>query len=81
MAVYRVVYHLADGREITASGEDAVDFSEQLYTGEVKGEWLINPVDEATGFQKLIHLSQVIDIDQYHDVDSLGQEEDSDSEC
>ena len=81
MAVYRVVYNLNDGRQITMSGEDAVDFSEQLYTGEIKGEWLICPVDEVTGFQKLIHLSQVVDIDQYHDVDSLNQEEEeSDSE-
>ena len=75
MSVYRVVYHLNDGREITMSGEDAVDFSEQLYTGEIKGEWMVLPPNETTGYQKLVHLTLVTDIDQYHDVDSLDQEE------
>ena len=66
------------------SGEDAVDFSEQLYTGEIKGEWMVLPPNETTGYQKLVHLTLVTDIDQYHDVDSWGQEEEeeeSDLEC
>jgi len=73
MTVNRVEFHLMDGDTVLATGDDAVDFSEDLRTGKITGDWLIFPISE-DGYQQILHLSLVTRIAQWHEPDETEGE-------
>jgi len=66
MAIREISFHLSNGDVLVATDEEAADFAEALQSGDMNGEWVIFPVNERTGFQKILHLTHVTHVDQLH---------------